>query len=78
MEPLDIAVRVRVRGRGGTVLQPGVDLLETAADFPKDGPLLVITDAQCDRVRIRREHAFLIPAGAVLPFAPRGPVFRFV
>ena len=27
-------------------------------------------------VRIRREHAFLVPAGARLPFAPRGPVFR--
>ena len=77
MEPLDIAGRVRVRGRGGTVLQPGVDLLETAADFPKDGPILVITDAQCDRVRVRREHAFLVPAGAALPFVPRGPVFRF-
>jgi predicted metal-dependent peptidase len=77
MEPLDIAGRVRVLGRGGTVLQPGVDLLEAAADFPKDGPILVITDAQCDRVRVRREHAFLIPAGAVLPFVPRGPVFRF-
>jgi hypothetical protein len=37
----------------------------------------VITDGWCDRVRIEREHAFLIPAGAVLPFAPRGPVFRF-
>ena len=77
MEPLDIAGRVRVRGRGGTVLQPGVDLVESAADFPKAGPLLVITDAACDRVRIHREHAFLIPAGAVLPFTPRGPVFRF-
>jgi len=77
MQPLDIAGRVRVRGRGGTVLQPGVDLLEAAADFPRRGPLLVITDAQCDRVRIRREHAFLVPAGALLPFAPRGPVFRF-
>jgi len=43
----------------------------------KDGPVLVITDAQIDRVRIRREHAFLIPAGASLPFAARGPVFRF-
>jgi predicted metal-dependent peptidase len=77
MEPLDIAGRVRVRGRGGTVLQPGVDLLEAAPDFPKDGPLLVITDGWCDHVRVRREHAFLIPAGAILPFAPRGPVFRF-
>ncbi len=29
----DIAGRVRVRGRGGTVLQPGVDVLERAARF---------------------------------------------
>ena len=68
---------MRVRGRGGTELQPGIDLLERAPDFPKDGPVLVITDARIDRVRIRREHAFLIPVGATLPFAPRGPVFRF-
>jgi predicted metal-dependent peptidase len=77
MHPFDIAGRVRVRGRGGTVLQPGVDLLLAAADFPKDGPVLVITDGWIDRVRISREHAFLIPAGATLPFPPRGPVFRF-
>ncbi|OKI15413.1 hypothetical protein A6A25_13950 [Saccharothrix sp. CB00851] len=72
----DIAGRVRVRGRGGTVLQPGVDLLERADDFPADGPVLVITDGQCDYVRVRREHAFLVPKGARLPFRPRGPVFR--
>lgn len=72
----DIAGRVQVRGRGGTVLQPGVDLLERADDFPADGPILLITDAECDVVRVRREHAWLIPAGASLPFTPRGPVFR--
>ncbi|MEV6237259.1 hypothetical protein [Lentzea sp. NPDC051838] len=72
----DIAGRVTVRGRGGTVLQPGVDLLERAQDFPSTGPLLVITDGYCDVLRIRREHAFLIPAGAHLPFRARGPVFR--
>ncbi|MEV4064012.1 vWA domain-containing protein [Nonomuraea dietziae] len=71
----DIATRVRVRGRGGTVLQPGVNLLERAEDFPQDGPILVITDGDCDVLRIRREHAFLIPQGARLPFRPRGPVF---
>jgi hypothetical protein len=76
MHPLDIADRVRVRGRGGTVLQPGVNLLQEAPDFPRDGPILVITDAMCDHVQVRREHAFLIPAGAALPFKPRGPVFR--
>jgi predicted metal-dependent peptidase len=77
MHPLDIAGRVRIRGRGGTVLQPGIDLLQDARDFPKNGPILVITDAWIDRVRIKREHAFLIPAGAVLPFPVRGSVFRF-
>ena len=71
-----IAGRVKVRGRGGTILQPGVDLLEQAENFPKDGPLLVITDAWCDKVSVHREHAFLVPDGARLPFVPRGPVFR--
>ncbi|MGV9664664.1 vWA domain-containing protein [Nocardia niigatensis] len=75
--PVDeIASRVRVRGRGGTVLQPGIRLLERADDFPADGPILVITDGMIDVLRIRHEHAFLIPAGAALPFRPRGPVFR--
>lgn len=76
MPPDAIAQRVRVRGRGGTVLQPGIDLLEKAEDFPRNGPLLIITDGDCDRVRIRREHAILLPAGHSLPFVPQGPVFR--
>lgn len=67
---------MRVRGRGGTVLQPGIDLLEKSGDFPADGPILVITDGECDRLRIHREHAFLIPDGSRLPFPPRGPVFK--
>ncbi|AUG75034.1 hypothetical protein CFP65_0048 [Kitasatospora sp. MMS16-BH015] len=76
LPPTEIAGRVRVRGRGGTVLQPGVDLLERAEDFPPTAPILVITDAECDTLRIRRDHAYLIPQGAGLPFTPRGPVFR--
>jgi predicted metal-dependent peptidase len=76
MPPDAIADRVQVRGRGGTVLQPGIDLLESATDFPQDGPLLIITDGQCDRLHIRREHAFLLPEGRYLPFVPRGEVFR--
>jgi predicted metal-dependent peptidase len=71
----EIAGRVRVRGRGGTVLQPGVSLLERAEDFPVDGPILIITDGECDVIRVRRDHAFLIPRGARLPFSPRGEVF---
>ena len=61
LPPEAIADVVRVRGRGGTVLQPGIDLLERATDFPKEGPILVITDGLCDTLRIRRDHAFLIP-----------------
>ena len=76
LEAETIADRVRVVGRGGTVLQPGIDLLETAADFPKDGPILVVTDARCDRFRVAREHAVLVPPGARLPMLARGPVFE--
>ena len=75
LAPEDIAESVKIRGRGGTVLQPAVTLLENAADFPKDGPILIITDGYCDPLRIRREHAFVIPRGRHLPFKPRGEVF---
>jgi len=71
-----IADRVKVRGRGGTVLQPGIDLLEQADDFPKTGPILIITDGFTDRLKLHRKHAFLIPKGNQLPFRPVGPVFR--
>ncbi|MER5555542.1 hypothetical protein ABT001_28380 [Streptomyces sp. NPDC002793] len=76
LPPAEIAGRVRVRGRGGTELQPGIDLLHKADGFPPTAPVLVITDGRCDTLRIRREHAFLLPQGATLPFTPRGPVFR--
>ncbi|MFF5784859.1 hypothetical protein ACFY8P_07825 [Streptomyces sp. NPDC012693] len=76
LPPAEIAGRVRVRGRGGTRLQPGVDLLRRAEDFPPSAPVLVITDGHCDVLHVRREHAYLIPEGASLPFTPRGPVFR--
>ncbi|MBL7498220.1 hypothetical protein I6A84_06350 [Frankia sp. CNm7] len=76
LAPTDIAGRVRIRGRGGTRLQPGLGALDRAADFPADAPVLVITDGVCDVLRLRRSHAYLIPTGANLPFTPRGPVFR--
>ena len=78
LAPEDIAGRVKVMGRGGTVLQPAVDLLENAKDFPKSGPILIITDGwiESDLV-VRHEHAFLIPEGQRLPFRPKGKVFYF-
>ncbi len=76
MEVVDIAGAVKVRGRGGTVLKPGIDLLEKAEDFPKKAPILIITDGCTDIFQVRREHAFLMPQGARLPFTAQGKVFR--
>jgi predicted metal-dependent peptidase len=79
VEPERLLDRFAVRGRGGTVLQPGVDKLHDLArrgDFPRHGPVLVITDGYCeDALDIRFEHAFLLPEGKRLPFAARGEVF---
>ncbi len=78
LAPEDIAGRIAVKGRGGTVLQPGVDLLLNAKDFPKDAPILIITDGWIeDDLKVRREHAFLIPRGRHLPFRAKGEVFYF-
>ena len=78
VSPQDIAGRVAVKGRGGTALQPGIDLLEQAKDFPKDGPVLIITDGMIEeRMNIRHEHAWLLPRGRWLPFRTRMPVFYF-
>lgn len=76
--PQDIAGRVEVQGRGGTILQPGVDLLLHAKDFPKDAPLLIITDGMIESdLSVKREHAFLLTRGARLPFKAKGKVFYF-
>lgn len=78
LSPGDIAGRVAVKGRGGTILQPGIDLLEQAKDFPKDGPILIITDGMIEScISIKHEHAWLLPAGGRLPFRTRKPVFYF-
>lgn len=77
MRPEDIAGAVKVRGRGGTRLQPGIELLDKDKTFPRHAPLLIITDGTCDRLTVSgRDHAYLIPRNAHLPFLPKGPVFR--
>lgn len=74
----DLAGRVKVTGRGGTILQPGVNLLEKARDFPADGPILIITDGYIeDKLYVHRDHAYLLPKGNRLPFMPKGKVFYF-
>ena len=72
-----LAGRVSVRGRGGTVLQPAIRLLETRADFPPACPILVITDGLCEPdLAIGRDHAFLLSPGGRLPFRTHKPVFQ--
>lgn len=76
MAPEDIAGRVEITGRGGTILQPGVNALEKAKDFPISGPILIITDGYIEEdLKVKREHAYLIPNGNKLPFRPKGKVF---
>lgn len=73
--PEALLSRVAVQGRGGTVLQPAVEFICNAVDFPPDGPILLITDGQCDVLHVPRPHAYLLPQGCRLPFPPKGDVF---
>ena len=60
------------------VMPPGVDVLEKARDFPKSGSILIITDAFIENgLKVKREHAYLIPKGARLPLTPKGKIFYF-
>lgn len=68
----------QIYGRGGTVLQPSINLLERAHDFPEAAPILIVTDGAIDVLDIQREHAFLLPGEGQLPFEPQGPVFRIL
>jgi predicted metal-dependent peptidase len=77
VEPERLLETVEVKGRGGTILMPAIERLEAAANFPKDAPILVITDGMCDYLAIRRSHAFLLPEGGRLPFDTRAPIFHF-
>ncbi|CAA6814059.1 MAG: FIG01126594: hypothetical protein [uncultured Thiotrichaceae bacterium] len=69
--------QVEVKGRGGTVLQPAINLLEKAKDFPARGPLLIISDGYFEAIRVRMEHAYLLSQGCRLAFKTPAPVFYF-
>ena len=77
VEPETLLERVQVRGRGGTVLMPGIRMLEAADDFPNDGPILIITDGYCDRLTVKGDHAYLLADGGRMLHPTKGPVFRF-
>lgn len=70
--------KIGVKGRGGTVLQPAINLLENSKDFPDNAPILVLSDGFFESdLEIKREHAFLVPSKAHLPCVVRGEVFEF-
>ena len=78
LETEQIAGRIEITRRGGTVLQPAVTLLEKARDFPANGSILIITDGKIEeRLYVHRKHAYLLPKGKNLPFSPKGSVFYF-
>jgi predicted metal-dependent peptidase len=79
--PTDLRGAVSVRGRGGTVLQPAINLLLSRPDFPPKAPVMVITDGWCEEtITCPREHCFVFPRkrqkeGGV-PLRTSAPVFR--
>ena len=77
VEPESLLGRVEIRGRGGTLLQPAIARLQSAPDFPASAPILIITDGLCDALSVAREHAWLMPEGARLPFSTSAPRFAF-
>lgn len=78
LSPEEIAGRVEVKGRGGTKLQPSLDMLEDAKDFPNHAPVLIITDGYIEsHLNVHKKHAYLIPKGNRLPFKAKGEVFYF-
>ena len=70
-----------VRGRGGTALQPGINLLLSRSDLPAAAPVMVLTDGYCEaELLVAREHCFVLPRkrwkeGGVL-LRTSAPVFR--
>ncbi|MEN8237527.1 MAG: hypothetical protein ABFQ95_08360 [Pseudomonadota bacterium] len=59
--PEHLREHTNIKGLKHPPLQPGIDLLESAYDFPRHSPILLVTDGACDRLNVRREHAFIVP-----------------
>ncbi len=73
----DIMNRVKMKGRGGTVLQTAVSYLENEVNFPKEAPILILTDGFFEsNLVVNRPHAFLVPNRYILPFHAEN-VFEF-
>lgn len=68
--------RIKVTGRGGTVLQQAVNYLQNNKDFPNKAPILVLTDGFFEPdLQIKNSHAFVVPDKRVI--RGRKNVFEF-
>jgi predicted metal-dependent peptidase len=81
VSPTDLRGVYPVRGRGGTALQPALNLLVSRSDFPAAAPVMIITDGWCEEeLTVPREHCFVLPRKSwkegVLPLRTSAPVFR--
>lgn len=63
----EIKNKMKLRGRGGTVLQPALDFLETQKDFPKYAPVLILTDGYFEPgLNTSRASAYLVPDKSII------------
>ena len=76
VRPQDLLGNQRICGRGGTVLQSAIDFLDAAQDFPKEAPLLIVTDGAIDDIRCTRTYALLTPKGARMTHGVQGTVIE--
>ena len=63
--------------RSTPLLQPAVQLLDDARDFPGDAPILLISGMPPDRVSTQRTHAWLIPDASRLPYKTDATQIRY-
>jgi hypothetical protein len=72
----DLNKTVRLSERSSPTLQPALDALEADRNFDSDAPVLLLTGMPCERIKTRREHAFLVCEGARLPFQSSAPLIE--
>lgn len=68
--------RIKVTGRGGTVLQQAVNYLQAHKDFPQKAPILILTDGYFEEsLEVKNPHAFVVPDKRII--RGRKDVFEF-
>ncbi len=68
----------KISARSSTTIQPAVELLDAARDFPEDAPLLLLTALPCDKIKTHRTHAYLVPEDGRLTYQSNAPVIEIV